>query len=145
MKRKQFARRLGAVLLLAAPAVMLTGLPRAVQAISISFSTIVDMTTAIPDGSGNFTGFTPPDPIVPLGPAISEAGNVAFAGHGADGQVGIYLRPEGPPSKVADLSTAIPSGTGMFTAFAASPNISGTEVVFVGYGAGGQQGVYPAR
>jgi len=139
MRRKRFARRLAAALLLIALAVMLTGLPRAVRAISI-----VDMATAIPGGAGAFTGFIPPDPIVPLGPAISEASNVAFAGYGADGQVGIYLAPEGPPQKVADLNTAIPSGTGMFTAFAASPNLSGTEVVFVGYGTGGQQGVYRA-
>ena len=75
-------------------AVMLTGLPRAVQSISISFSTVVDMATAIPDGAGNFTGFTPPDPIIPLGPAISDQGNVAFAGFGADGQVGIL-----PPTR----------------------------------------------
>ncbi len=150
MRHKRIIRPLVAVVLLILLVVVLTSVPFSAKAISLSFSTVVNLATAIPAGSGNFTGFVPPDPIVPpdpflpFGPGISEEGNVAFAGVGSGGQVGIYLQPSGPPSRVADLNTAIPSGTGMFTGFSATPNISGTEVAFVGYGAGGQQGVYRA-
>ncbi|MFC1824355.1 PEP-CTERM sorting domain-containing protein [Thermodesulfobacteriota bacterium] len=44
-------------------------------------------------------------------------------------------------TKVADLSTAIPGGTGNFTALSA-PSISNGEVVFQGHGSSGQEGIY---
>jgi len=53
----------------------------------------------------------------------------------------------GPPIRVADAATAIPGGSGNFTAFAQSgvapsPVISGNNVAFFGAGSGGQQGIY---
>ena len=52
-----------------------------------------------------------------------------------------------PPIRIADTATAIPGGTGNFTALvhsgnpvAPSPVISGNNVAFFGAGAGGQQG-----
>ena len=53
----------------------------------------------------------------------------------------------GPPIKVADLNTAIPGGTGNFTAFFSIgppiiPAIDGSNVAFFGAGSGGQQGIY---
>jgi hypothetical protein len=48
----------------------------------------------------------------------------------------------GNPVKVVDLNTAIPGGSGNFTAIPQEPMISGDNVAFLGNGAGGQQGVY---
>lgn len=108
---------------------------------------IANLSTAIPGGTGAFTGFTD------VSPAIDSSGGspspiVAFIGSGT-GQAGVYACTPGDPcSPVANLSTAIPGGTGMFTDFSSvsvaidsarlgSPSI----VAFVGLGAG-QRGVY---
>ena len=96
---------------------------------------------------GNFTVFGING--IPTDPCIS-GDNVAFFGTGANGQQGIYrAASSGPPTKVADLNTAIPGGTGNFTGFASAaypptPIISGDTVAFIGTGSGGQQGVYRA-
>jgi hypothetical protein len=107
---------------------------------------IVDRNTAIPGGNGNFVGY-PPDPCI-------SGANVAFFGSGASDvfgnpQQGIYLRwPPDPtnfpsnPVKIADLNTLIPDGTGTFLSLPGDPIISGQNVVFLGNGFGGQQGVY---
>ena len=103
---------------------------------------VVDLNTAIPGGSGNFTA-------IPTDPCIS--GNlVVFVGNGAGGQQGVYVanpisQPSGPPIRVVDLNTAIPGGSGNFTAIPTDPCISGNLVTFVGNGAGAQQGVYLAN
>ncbi|HEY2251608.1 MAG TPA: PEP-CTERM sorting domain-containing protein, partial [Planctomycetaceae bacterium] len=84
---------------------------------------------------------------IPVDPCIN-GDTVAFYGAGSGGQQGIYRATSvGSPIKVADLNTAIPSGTGNFTGFSISgiptdPCVSGDTVAFVGMGAGGQQGVY---
>jgi hypothetical protein len=102
---------------------------------------VADLNTAIPDGTGNFTAF-------PLASPVISNGNVAFLGNGSGGQQGIYrvipTEPTipGEPVKVADLNTAIPSGSGNFTGFVGSPAISGNNVAFIANGSGGQQGVY---
>ena len=107
---------------------------------------VADLSTMIAGGIGTFTAF-PPGP-----PAIS-GGNVAFLGMGSNGQAGGYVAiPPGPPAKVADLSTMIPGGSGMFTSFPSgvldllgtmsSPAISGGNVAFLGMGSAGQTGVY---
>jgi hypothetical protein len=99
---------------------------------------IADLNTAIPSGTGNFTGFAQAAPA-------TSGGNVAFIGSGSGGQQGIYLSgtvPTLPQIKIADLNTAIPGGTGNFTGFVGSPAISGQNVAFIGSGSGGQQGVY---
>jgi hypothetical protein len=96
-------------------------------------------TTPIPGGTGTFATFG--------AKAAVSAGHVAFFGTGSGGQQGIYLHPDGPPIKIADLATAIPGGTGNFTGFGlggipTDPCVSGDNVVFFGTGLGGQQGVY---
>jgi hypothetical protein len=103
--------------------------------ISGSLVTIADTATAIPGGVGTFNA-------IPGDPCISGDA-AAFIGAGTSGQQGIYLRAQpGDPSRlVANLSTAIPGGVGVFTAFP-DPSLSGTNTVFVGSGSGGQQGVY---
>ena len=85
--------------------------------ISGAVTKIADTTTAIPGGTGNFTTFTPPNPITPPSPIIS-GDNVAFRASGSGGQSGVYLKAPNDPCKlVADLNTAIPNGSGNFIAF----------------------------
>jgi sugar lactone lactonase YvrE len=106
---------------------------------------IADTFTAIPGGTGNFTSFVPGNPIAP-NPSIS-GNKVAFFAAGSDGQQGIYagdFSVQGPPIKIADTATAIPGGTGSFTALPQYPCISGDNLVFLGNGSGGQQGLYRA-
>jgi hypothetical protein len=94
--------------------------------------------TLIPAGSGTFTSFT--NSGVPTDPCIS-GGNVTFWGAGT-GQQGIYASLFGTLTKIADLNTSIPGGTGKFTNFTpVDPCISGGNVAFVGNGLG-SQGVY---
>jgi len=64
----------GSLLLPAAP----SALAQAINAPTITLTGVANTTaTAIPGGSGRFTGFFPGDPIIPPDPMIS-AGNVAF-------------------------------------------------------------------
>ena len=115
------------------------------QALATSFTQTADTATAIPAGTGFFTTF-------PAAPSIS-LGNVSFLGAGAGGQQGVYAGVPGHPvMPVADFNTAIPLGVGNFTGFIPpnpiippNPVISGRNAVFVGTGAGGQQGVYLAN
>jgi hypothetical protein len=101
---------------------------------------VVDRTTAIPGGSGNFTSFIPGNPVAP---AI-DGTRVAFFGAGSAGQQGIYVSDSaipGNPVKIANAATVIPGGIGNFTGFG-DVSISATDVAFLGFGNGGQQGIY---
>jgi hypothetical protein len=96
---------------------------------------VADLGTPIPEGVGTFTSF-----------ASLAAGDtsLAFIATGGGGQEGVYVaRPEGPPGRVADVSTLIPQGVGTFTAFA-DVATDDTLTAFVGTGGGGQEGVYVA-
>jgi hypothetical protein len=110
--------------------------------INSSLLGVADTSTAIPGGSGNFTGFTRPG--IPPNPIIS-GDNVVFYGAGSGGQQGVYARINGSLTRIADTTTAIPGGTGSFTAIPGEPVISGEGVAFVGHGSGGQQGIYGAN
>jgi hypothetical protein len=69
---------------------------------------------------------------------------LAFVGSGSGGQQGIYgvsVAVIGPPFKVADTATAIPSGNGNFASFSAV-SVSATDLAFLASGAGGQSGIY---
>ena len=97
-------------------------------------SKVVDYNnTPIPDGSGSFTA-------LPGSPVISGK-NVAFYGEGSSEQKGIYLFNGTTLSKVADLNTPIPGGSGNFTHLDINPVISDGKVAFWGVGSG-QQGIY---
>ncbi|HEY1380113.1 MAG TPA: PEP-CTERM sorting domain-containing protein [Gemmataceae bacterium] len=98
-----------------------------------------DANTAIPGGTGNFTGFSP-------FPSLSS-GTAAFSGSGASSQQGVYTSTGGATpavSLVADKNTAVPGGAnGNFTAIGSNPSISGTTVVFrAGFGGSSLNGVY---
>ena len=112
-----------------------------------ALSKVADLSTAIPAGTGNFIGFTVSG--IPTDPCIN-GDTVAFFGAGSSGQQGIYRATSvGAAAKVADLSTAIPGGSGNFTGFTINgiptdPCVSGDTVAFFGAGSSGQQGVYRA-
>jgi hypothetical protein len=98
-------------------------------------------TTAIPNGTGNFTSFD-------LFPDISGS-NVAFHGSGSSGQQGIYRWVGGVLSRVADRTTSVPGATGTFGSFVgvtapvpAEVAISGDRVAFRGTGTTGVTGIY---
>jgi hypothetical protein len=113
---------------------------------------VADLGSAIPGGTGNFTSFSTQPSIGPVaGCPGGCTKTVAVLGYGESGQQGIYMIPPGPPCKMADVSTAIPGGSGNFVAFAPQPAIGeapscpggcAKTVVALGYGESGQQGLY---
>jgi hypothetical protein len=103
---------------------------------------IADLNTAIPNGSGNFLSFG--SSFQPGDPCISGS-NVVFYATGSSGQAGVYAYINNVLIRVADTATAIPAGTGNFTAGPGDPCIGGDVVTFVGSGPGGQEGVYVYR
>jgi hypothetical protein len=103
---------------------------------------VVDTNTSIPGGTGRFVTFGRPNPdTMNQGEPSFEAGEVAFWGSGA-GQEGIYLLSGDSLSLLADMTTAIPDGTGHFTRFGLDPSLDGGRVAFRGSGALSQQGIY---
>src|SRR6185436_11758512 len=103
---------------------------------------IVTTSTAMPGGSGLFTGFS----------SLSTApGVVAFIGTGAGGQLGAFacdtFIPTDPCQPVVSLATPIPGGTGLFAilseiAIAGAGPSASPSIAFVGGGSGGQLGVF---
>jgi hypothetical protein len=107
-----------------------------------SLTRLVDTTTAIPGGSGTFTGFTALSATEQTGAAASS---LVFIGRGTNGQQGVY-RVTAPPvnvTRIADLTTPIPGGTGNFTGFVAL-TAYGDHTAFMGLGNDGQRGLYVA-
>ena len=102
-----------------------------------TLSRVADLNTAIPNGTGTFTGSFR-DPVL-------SGDKVAI---GSSQQDGIYLFDGSTLSRVADPNTAIPNGTGTFTGFDpvfGGPVLSGDNVAFVGFGSFGsfeQPGIY---
>ena len=106
----------------------------AAAAADFSLTKVADKNTAIPNGTGNFTGFFN-DPWI-------SGKNVFFGGFGSNfRQVGLYLFDGHALRRVVDKSTPIPDGTGNFTEFQ-SLGLSGTNVLFEGSGSSGQRGLY---
>lgn len=104
-----------------------------------SLTTVADINTAIPNGTGNFTNFG-------FFPAIEDE-NVVFLGFGSNNQAGIYANRNGLLATLADISTAIPDGRGNFGDFFTDPVIGGGNVAFVGgestsRGGNLQEGIY---
>lgn len=79
-----------------------------------ALTTIMNWTSAIPNGSGNFNNAT--EPFRPYPPNASLLYALAFCGYGANGQRGYYLADTlGNLSKVADLNDLIPGTAQVFT------------------------------
>lgn len=102
------------------------------------FTKVADTSTPIPNQSGNFETFS--NML-----SVNEDGEVAFSedNFNAPSNDGIHFWSSGVISRIADVDTAIPGGTGNFTSFSFFGNgIEGTTVAFRGSGSGGQAGVY---
>lgn len=97
-------------------------------------SRVADLHTAIPGGTGNFTGFA-------LFGNGMEGGRLAFRGNGSSSQAGVYAYTSGNLTKIVDASTAIPGGSGNFTSFGTG-YVDGTNYAFIGPGNSSQQGLY---
>ena len=99
--------------------------------------TIANTKTAIPGGSGNFTGFT--------GNVALDSSQVAFTGTGHENQSGVYIwLDNGALQQIADTHTPIPSGSGNFNGFEGVSANNGA-VAFFGNRTGGteiQAGIY---
>jgi len=102
--------------------------------------TIADVNSPIPQGLGNFTGF---DSVACGGPfGIS----VAFVGHGANGQKGIYAvmsdpMPAIPMAKVVDLNDTI-DGKTIADLQLAPGGIDGFVLTYKAVFTDGSQGIY---
>ncbi len=95
---------------------------------------LADTTTTAPGGGGLFTAFDATPQVA--------SGRVAFVGTTAS-RSGLYQGTTSANlSRIVDTSLAIPSGSGNFTAFDNQFAFTGSAAAWVGYGSGGQQGVY---
>ena len=97
---------------------------------------VVDTSTPIPGGLGNFTYFLYGSPP----PYTVNGDNVAFHAGGESEQDGIYLFKGTTLIKVADTNTPIPGGSENFAYFS-TPVVSGGNVAFWGSNAE-QEGIY---
>ena len=95
------------------------------------FGKIADNTTLMPGGAANFAQLNTP--------VMDHSGNLAFLGVGSVNN-GIYRWSAGALTRVADLSTPIPLGSGNFTQFG-QPTISSGKLAFRGLG-NSQDGIY---
>lgn len=95
-----------------------------------TISTLADFSTAIPNGTGNFTEL--------LGTRL-DAGLTTFFGRGSGGQTGIYRHDGTALSRLVDKNTPAPGGFS-FTGLG-PPAVDGEDIAFVagttGPGAGG--------
>jgi hypothetical protein len=99
-----------------------------------SVSRIADRTTPVPGGSGTFF-------LLSTLPSF-DGTDAAFQAYGTAGEKGVYRTLGGGLSMVADHSTPIPGGAGLFTGFANEPAIDGAYVAFIGEGSSGQHGLF---
>jgi hypothetical protein len=96
-----------------------------------TITTFVPPSSAIPGGTGNFTGF---------GATFQyDSGVAVFQGSGTSSQSGIYISNGSTITRIADLSTSTPGGSGNFTAFSTAPTNSGNTASF---SANSSSGVY---
>ncbi|MBC8105178.1 MAG: hypothetical protein H7Z14_01195 [Anaerolineae bacterium] len=92
------------------------------------YEVIASNDTAIPGGTGSFTGFRSPDQILGHATGVN--------------QEGIYrLNSPSNVSRFFDRNTPIPNGAGNFTSFGQHP-IGQQNGAFYGEGSGGQSGIY---
>jgi hypothetical protein len=82
----------------------------AADAKAATFTKIADANTPIPNGTGTFIANN-------LGAPAAYGNTVAFYGLGTSSQKGIYVWSGGSLSRAADLTVAVPNGTGNFTNF----------------------------
>jgi hypothetical protein len=106
-----------------------------VDAAVIEFRKIVDTSTPIPGGTGNFTHFGFP---------VIDGQHIAFQGLGDNGQAGIYLSSSGALSTVVDRTSKIPGSSENYAEFGV-PGLEGSDVAFGATGTASPLGVYARR
>ncbi len=106
-----------------------------VDAAVIEFRKIVDTSTPIPGGAGNFTHFGFP---------VIDGQHVAFQGLGDNGQAGIYLSSSGALSTVVDRTSKLPGSAENYAAFGV-PGLEGSNIAFGATGTTSPLGVYARR
>lgn len=99
-----------------------------------TLANLVNLGTPIPFGTGNFTDLTPT-------PHTGD-GAIVFRGSGSGGQQGVYVVDGKGITRVTNLNTLIPGGSGNFTTLWLHNSIDDGSVAFTGVGANDQQGVY---
>lgn len=94
-----------------------------------SFTRIVDTSTAIPNGTGNFQGFSSTDV-----PTISQ-GSVLFNGFGSAQQQGIYSFPvtSGTGIRIADRTSVIPGSSSTTFNSLQNPVVKNGTVTLMGF------------
>jgi hypothetical protein len=97
------------------------GFPLARARAGLVFVEIADSSTPVPGASDTFGGF--------FAPSVS-AGTAALTGLKNNTAFGIYTGSGGSLTRIADLNTAIPGGSGNFSSLDFSPSISGGTVAF---------------
>jgi len=106
-----------------------------VDAAVIEFRKIVDTSTPIPGGTGNFTHF---------GFSVIDGQHIAVQGLGDGGQAGIYLSSSGALSTVVDRTSKIPGSSESYADFGV-PGLEGSDVAFGATGTSSPLGVYARR
>ena len=97
-----------------------------------AISTVVNGSTAVPNGSGVFSN---------EGSFSLSGTNIAFYGVSSIGaKAGIYASLNNSLLRIADTTVASPAG-GLFTSFGA-PLVSGNDIAFTGNYAGGHSGLF---
>jgi hypothetical protein len=95
---------------------------------------IADLETPVPGATGTFTFLSAEISI--------RDGKVAFRGEGVGPRRGIYTDLPGVLTKAADTTDPIPGGAGAFESVEFPLIDDRGRVIFAGWGAGGQQGIY---
>lgn len=98
-----------------------------------TLSLIADDSTAIPDGSGTFTGFG----SVYEPASLNECGSVAFRATGDSGQIGIYTTIGGQLIKLVDIGDTL-DGDSITNLEIAREAVDGNRIAFVATFSGGQ-------
>src|SRR5262245_18697612 len=89
------------------------------------FKKIVDTSSAIPEGLGNFTAFLS---------SVVAGGDIAFLASGVNDQQGLYLSHANQLVRIADLETIPPDAFVPFDSFADYPfTVAGGSVFFTGF------------
>jgi hypothetical protein len=98
-------------------------------------TTIADLNTPLPSGTGNFTSLWNPDES-----PSADGGRITFVG-GGENQEGIYTAHGGTLSRMVDTSTHMPNDTRSFQYFR-SPILDGERLAFVADLDDSTQGIY---
>ncbi len=100
-----------------------------------SLSVVVDTTTEIPGGSGNFAAFWSPD---------LNAGNIAFLGADASNTWGIYVAIGGVLLDVIDPSDTLDGKSPAILSLSNSGSLRGNRIAFEARFTDGSEGIYVA-